>query len=119
MGELEILHSIAQESIAIATTILLIVLLLRPKDRQLDEKTNALFEKNKQIETLLITNQELAQHTKSMADNVTKLVNDVGSISSTMEKIADEMEVLSTNQAKLKDGQDELWKEVVRLKGER
>lgn len=119
MAEIEILQALGKESIAIITTIVLIVFLLRPKDKQLDEKTNALFEKNKQIETLLETNAELADHSKEMATSVTKLVSDVGSISRTMEKIADEMTILSKNQTELKDGQAELWKEVVRLKGEK
>lgn len=112
MEVIELINVIGRESIAILTTIVLIVLLLKPKDKQLDEK-------NKQIETLLVTNSELADHSRTMVGNVSKLVDDVGSISKTMEKISEEMTVLSHNQRDLKNGQDELWREVVRLKGEK
>jgi hypothetical protein len=43
----------------------------------------------------------------------------LGKISGTMEKISTEMVVLAENQTALKNGQDELWREVVRLKGEK
>lgn len=95
MTELELLQFFGKEGVTFLSIILVYLLFVKPKDTHI----NALMHSNRQI----------------VKDNGEQL----GKISVTMDKISTEMQVLAKNQNALKKGQDELWKEVVRLKGEK
>lgn len=94
VSELDLLAFFGKEGVTFLSIVLVYFLFVKPKDTHID----ALMHSNRQI----------------VKDNGEQL----GRISVTMEKISNEMTVLSKNQNALKEGQDELWKEVVRLKGE-
>lgn len=79
------------------------------------------------MEVLLDVNKELAEQTKLINDGIRTVVNnqsnhiasvvqDVGRISETMDKISTELQSLSKTQTELKDGQNDLWKEIILLK---
>jgi hypothetical protein len=95
VNELELLAMFGKEGVTFVSIILVYLLFVKPKDKHIDE----LMQSNRQI----------------VEDNGVQL----GKISGTMEKISTEMVVLAENQTALKNGQDELWREVVRLKGEK
>lgn len=127
MGELEFLQTISRESIAVVTVIILILLVIRPKDKQIEENHKELFEKNRQMEKLLKSNEVMTDQTRQIneniavvvntqAEHITSLVKDVGSISDTMKEISGELQSLSHSQYKLEKGQEELWEELVQLK---
>lgn len=86
---------IGKESIVFVAIILVYALFVKPKDVQIQE----LMESNRQI----------------VAENSEQLSN----ISDTMEKISTELMNINDTQHKLKDGQDELWKEIILIKKER
>ena len=94
MTEFDLLAMFGKESVTFVSLVLVYLLFVKPKDKMIDE----LVQSNRQI----------------VKDNGEQL----GRISATMEQISDEMQVISKSQYQLKQGQDELWKEIVRLKGE-
>lgn len=86
---------IGKESIVFVAIFVIYYLFVRPKDTQINE--------------LLDTNKQVVQeNSETLAD-----------ISATMEKISCELTNLNDNQVKLKEGQDELWREIIFLKKER
>jgi len=102
VNEVEFLATFGKEIVSIATIIVVYFLFIKPKDMQIEKK-------DEQIEELVETNRFI------VSENSAQL----GKISHTMDKISSEIGNLSENQKKLNDGQDDLWKEIVRLKGDR
>jgi len=95
MTEIELFQMIGKESIVFVAIILVYALFVKPKDVQIQE----LMESNRLI----------------VSENSEQLSN----ISDTMEKISTELMNINDTQHKLKDGQDELWKEIILIKKER
>lgn len=95
MSEMEFLQMIGKESVVFVAIFVVYYLFVRPKDSQINE----LLETNKQV---------VQENSETLAD-----------ISATMEKISCELTNLNDNQVKLKEGQDELWREIIFLKKER
>lgn len=102
MTELELFNLIGKESIVFVAIILIWLLFVKPKDIQLEKKDS-------QITELVETNRLIVREN---SEQLTK-------VSNTMERISTELITLNANQAELKNGQDDLWKEVVQLKKER
>lgn len=102
MTEVELFQLFGKESITFIAIILVWYLFVKPKDVQLDKKDH-------QLDELLDNNRKIvSENSETLAD-----------ISETMEKISSELTTLNVNQSKLKDGQDDLWREIVQLKKER
>ena len=95
MNELELFNTFGKESIVFVAIILIWFLFVKPKDEQIKE----LLESNRLV----------------VSENSETLAN----ISDTMKEISGELTNLNENQVKLKDGQDELWKEIIMIKKER
>ncbi|MDA1509655.1 hypothetical protein ORN01_25040 [Bacillus cereus] len=95
MTELELFNTFGKESIVFVAIILIWFLFVKPKDEQIKE----LLESNRLV----------------VSENSETLAN----ISDTMKEISGELTNLNENQVKLKDGQDELWKEIIMIKKER
>lgn len=102
MTEVELLDMFGKESITFVAIILVWFLFVKPKDAQIDRKDT-------QITELVETNRVIVKENSEQ----------LGKISGTMERISTELIALNENQTQLKDGQDDLWKEVVQLKKER
>lgn len=90
--DFEMLKFIGKQSVIFLSIILVYILFVKPKDSQIDK---------------LISNNE-----KIIRENSTQLVK----VAATMEKVSSELTNLNENQMKLKDGQDDLWKEIVKIK---
>lgn len=99
MTELELFNTLGKESIIFLSIILVWYLFVKPKDVQLEKKDT-------QITELVETNRVIVRENSEQ----------LGKISITMDKISTELITLNANQNELKDGQDDLWKEVVQLK---
>ncbi|MGE7976683.1 hypothetical protein ACQKOK_28280 [Bacillus cereus] len=95
MTELELFNTFGKESIVFVAIILIWFLFVKPKDEQIKE----LLESNRLV---------VSENSETLA-----------SISDTMKEISGELTNLNENQVKLKDGQDELWKEIIMIKKER
>ncbi len=95
MTELDLFNMVGKESIVFVAIILIWFLFVKPKDEQIKE----LLESNRLV----------------VSENSETLAN----ISDTMKEISGELTNLNENQVKLKDGQDELWKEIIMIKKER
>jgi predicted PurR-regulated permease PerM len=95
MNEFQLIQFLSKEGVTLVAIVLVYYLFVRPKDEQIKE----LVESNKQI----------------VKENGEQLEN----IAETMEKISAELTHLNANQVKLKEGQDELWREIIQLKKER
>lgn len=95
MTELELFNTFGKESIVFVAIILIWLLFVKPKDEQIKE----LLESNRLV---------VSENSETLA-----------SISDTMKEISGELTNLNENQVKLKDGQDELWKEIIMIKKER
>mgnify|MGYP001085953200 CR=1 FL=1 len=95
MTELELFNMVGKESIVFVAIILIWFLFVKPKDEQIKE----LLESNRLV---------VSENSETLA-----------SISDTMKEISGELTNLNENQVKLKDGQDELWKEIIMIKKER
>ncbi|HDR3499652.1 TPA: hypothetical protein QCN48_005111 [Bacillus toyonensis] len=95
MTELELFDVVGKESIVFVAIILIWYLFVKPKDEQIKE----LLESNRLV---------VSENSETLA-----------SISDTMKEISGELTNLNENQVKLKDGQDELWKEIIMIKKER
>ncbi|MDF3555491.1 hypothetical protein LAV92_27885 [Bacillus cereus] len=102
MTELELFNTFGKESIIFVAIILIWLLFVKPKDIQIEKK-------DAQILELLESNRLV------VTENSETLAN----ISDTMKEISGELTNLNENQVKLKDGQDELWKEIIMIKKER
>lgn len=113
MQELEVIQSFIKESLTLGVTLILILLLVKPKDKQIEEKMNYIAEQGVQIQALLETNKDLADEVKRSNDQVEGTLVE---LTITMKEISGELSALGVNQEKLKDGQEELWKEIVQLK---
>lgn len=99
MTEVELFNMLGKESIVFVAIILVWYLFVRPKDTQIEIK-------DKHITELVETNRTIVRENSEQ----------LSKISGTMEKISTELTTLNDNQHELKDGQDDLWREVVRLK---
>lgn len=95
MTELDLFNTFGKESIVFLAIILIWFLFVKPKDEQIKE----LLESNRLV---------VSENSETLA-----------SISDTMKEISGELTNLNENQVKLKDGQDELWKEIIMIKKER
>ncbi|MCU4863104.1 hypothetical protein OB981_24010 [Bacillus cereus] len=95
MTELDLFNLLGKESIVFVAIILIWFLFVKPKDEQIKE----LLESNRLV---------VSENSETLA-----------SISDTMKEISGELTNLNENQVKLKDGQDELWKEIIMIKKER
>lgn len=102
MTELELFEMLGKESIVFVAIILVWFLFVKPKDIQIERKDS-------QITELVETNRVIVKENSEQ----------LGKISDTMDRISYELINLNANQTELKDGQDDLWKEVVQLKRER
>ncbi|WP_324658916.1 hypothetical protein [Bacillus cereus] len=102
MTELELFNMVGKESIVFVAIILIWLLFVKPKDVQLEKKDG-------QIQELLESNRLV----------VTENSETLGNIAETMKGISSELTNLNENQVKLKDGQDELWREIIMIKKER
>lgn len=91
----DMLKFIGKQSVIFISIILVYFLFVMPKDKQIDK---------------LISNNE-----KIIKENSTELAK----VASTMEKVSSELTNLNENQMKLKDGQDDLWKEIVKIKNQK
>ena len=100
MTELDLFNLLGKESIVFVAIILVWLLFVKPKDVQIDKKDG-------QITELVETNRVIVKENSEQ----------LGKISETMDKISTELITLNENQHELKSGQDDLWREVVRLKG--
>lgn len=94
-------------------TLILILLVVKPKDKQIEDKMNHITEQSVQMQSLLDTNKDLAEEVKRSNDQVEGTLVE---LTGTMKEISSELSALGVNQEKLKDGQEELWKEIVQLK---
>lgn len=74
---------------------------------------NHITEQSVQMQSLLDTNKDLAEEVKRSNDQVEGTLVE---LTGTMKEISSELSALGVNQEKLKDGQEELWKEIVQLK---
>ncbi|HEF5065815.1 hypothetical protein [Bacillus paramobilis] len=113
MQELEIIQSFIKESLTLGVTLILILLVVKPKDKQIEDKMNHITEQSVQMQSLLDTNKDLAEEVKRSNDQVEGTLVE---LTGTMKEISSELSALGVNQEKLKDGQEELWKEIVQLK---
>ncbi|MFR7304021.1 hypothetical protein ACLVL3_05245 [Streptococcus pneumoniae] len=99
MGEMEFIQMIGKESIVFVAIFVVYFLFVKPKDEHLERK-------DKQIGELMDLNRQIVdENSETLAD-----------ISGTMERISSELTSLNENQVKLKDGQDDLWKEIIQIK---
>ncbi|WP_353856791.1 hypothetical protein [Bacillus sp. Bos-x628] len=99
MGELEFLQMISKESIVFVAIFVVYALFVKPKDEHIERK-------DMQISELMDLNRQIVdENSETLAD-----------ISETMERISSELTSLNENQVKLKDGQDDLWKEIILIK---
>ncbi|MGN4692278.1 hypothetical protein [Bacillus cereus group sp. MYBK215-1] len=113
MQELEILQVFLKESLTLGVTLILILLVVKPKDKQIEDKMNVINEQNVQLNTLIEVNKDLAEEVKRSNDQVEGTLVE---LTGTMKEISSELSALGVNQEKLKDGQEELWREIVQLK---
>ncbi|MEW4131917.1 hypothetical protein [Bacillus thuringiensis] len=113
MQELEIIQSFIKESLTLGVTLILILLVVKPKDKQIEDKMNVINEQNVQLNSLIEVNKDLAEEVKRSNDQVEGTLVE---LTGTMKEISSELSALGVNQEKLKDGQEELWREIVQLK---
>ncbi|MFA2595205.1 hypothetical protein ABR772_25450 [Bacillus cereus] len=113
MQELEILQVFLKESLTLGVTLILILLVVKPKDKQIEDKMNVINEQNVQLNSLIEVNKDLAEEVKRSNDQVEGTLVE---LTGTMKEISSELSALGVNQEKLKDGQEELWREIVQLK---
>ncbi|WP_242278592.1 hypothetical protein [Bacillus cereus group sp. BfR-BA-01313] len=113
MQELEVLQVFLKESLTLGVTLILILLVVKPKDKQIEDKMNVINEQNVQLNTLIEVNKDLAEEVKRSNDQVEGTLVE---LTGTMKEISSELSALGVNQEKLKDGQEELWREIVQLK---
>lgn len=90
--DFETLKFVGKQSVIFLSIILVYLLFVLPKDKMINK---------------LIHNNE-----KVINENSKELSR----VASTMEKVSTELTHLNKNQMKLKDGQDDLWKEIVKIK---
>lgn len=102
MSEIELFQMLGKESIVFVAIILVYLLFVRPKDTQLEKKDT-------QITELVESNRLIVQENSA----------ELGKIAHTMDRISYELINLNRNQDVLKDGQDDLWREVVQLKNKK
>ncbi|MFR7272436.1 hypothetical protein ACLVL5_06030 [Streptococcus pneumoniae] len=96
---MEFIQMIGKESIVFVAIFVVYFLFVKPKDEHLERK-------DKQIGELMDLNRQIVdENSETLAD-----------ISGTMERISSELTSLNENQVKLKDGQDDLWKEIIQIK---
>ncbi|HDR8302769.1 TPA: hypothetical protein QC153_002122 [Bacillus cereus] len=113
MQELEVLQTFLKESLTLGVTLVIILLVVKPKDKQIEDKMGVINEQSLQMQSLIEVNKDLAEEVKRSNDQVEGTLVE---LTGTMKEISSELSALGVNQEKLKDGQEELWKEIVQLK---